>query len=519
MSQQHQSGAEPPWRRMHPLTPIASAGSIILVVFFFIIVNLGLQMLTFLQAVGDMEGGVFIILGIIVLAIAALIIFPYLSWRFHKFRITDDAVERVKGWLFVSRRRMRLDRIQAVEIRRPLLARIFGLAELTVEAADGDATALTLQFIKNDEATQLRSEILRKASGAQQGSSPSAQPSSGQPADPGQPVAPMLDDEHLVPMLRISTGRLLGSSFMASLVFPLAVVVLYALAMIVALVIFGTDPAILGIITVIGIGLLPLSVFIAAVGGIAPAITYYGYTVWRGVNGLKITYGLVQTVNQTVPPGRVHAVGIRQPLLWRIFGWYELKINTAGYGLAAGDSVKSTVLPVGSLDDVFRVLSILAPDPGVDRMDQVVIAGLKDSKGNRGGFINAPRRSWWLMPFQFRRHGFAITPSLLLLRSGRFTRALTLLPHDRIQSISLAQGIRARWCSLVSVSFPTASGPVDVGLKHMDLAVGVQLAHFEESVAAIARRYSDRDRWMDDTELQRFDNATDQAEKTLENAQ
>src|SRR5690625_6723200 len=90
-----------------------------------------------------------------------------ISWRFYQFRITTEAVELHSGVIFRQRRYMRLDRLQAVDIVRPFFARIFGLSKLSLHAADSAETTLTLEYVRESDAEQLRHEILYLASGAQ----------------------------------------------------------------------------------------------------------------------------------------------------------------------------------------------------------------------------------------------------------------------------------------------------------------------------------------------------------------
>ncbi len=44
---------------------------------------------------------------------------------------------------------------------------------------------------------------------------------------------------------------------------------------------------------------------------------YYDFTVAESPDGLRLRHGLLQKTRQTVPPGRVQAVGFVQPFLWR----------------------------------------------------------------------------------------------------------------------------------------------------------------------------------------------------------
>ncbi|RXZ37748.1 PH domain-containing protein, partial [Agromyces binzhouensis] len=88
------------------------------------------------------------------------------------------------------------------------------------------------------------------------------------------------------------------------------------------------------------------------------------YSIAGTRDGVRIGSGLLSTANQTIPPGRVHAIEASQWLLWRAFGWWTVRVNVAGQSVAqAGDAARRTlVLPVGTADDVRRVIGLLAPD-------------------------------------------------------------------------------------------------------------------------------------------------------------
>ena len=62
----------------------------------------------------------------------------------------------------------------------------------------------------------------------------------------------------------------------------------------------------------------------------------------------------------------MHAVEARQPIGWRPFGWWKVRITTAGHSAAEGgqNKMQNTVLPVGNIEDVLRVFETLLPaDP------------------------------------------------------------------------------------------------------------------------------------------------------------
>ena len=46
------------------------------------------------------------------------------------------------------------------------------------------------------------------------------------------------------------------------------------------------------------------------------------YSIAATPDGVRVGYGLLSTGNQTLPPGRIHAIEVTQWILWRPFGWW-----------------------------------------------------------------------------------------------------------------------------------------------------------------------------------------------------
>ncbi|WP_415783833.1 PH domain-containing protein, partial [Micrococcus flavus] len=105
--------------------------------------------------------------GILLGALLLLCLAFFFSWWFTRFRVGEEEIELKQGWLFRSRRQMKYDRLQAVDLQYPLLARVLGLAAVKVEAADGGGdSALELAYLRKAHAAEVRREILDRASGA-----------------------------------------------------------------------------------------------------------------------------------------------------------------------------------------------------------------------------------------------------------------------------------------------------------------------------------------------------------------
>ena len=471
-----------------------------------------------------------------------------LSWWFTRYKITEEHV-MVKSGIFVRQHRQaRIDRVQAVDLRQPLLARFTGLAELKFEVAEGDGTAATLAFLKKTQAEGLRAEIMDLASGrtaweaAQADSedpgnlqaapapeglsgadgpyeSPTA-PAHGDPAQSSEdaaPDSPPLAQEPEREVARVPTGRLIGSVLTGWGTIILGIMLLFMVGGgVVGLTIalstgestwdslmdeVSTD--LLPFLATSGLG---LSIFLPVV--VVTATVYfqqinagYGFTAIMTQAGLRMRYGLLERTTQTVPPGRIHALEVHQPLLWRPFGWYKVLVIVAGYGAA---EARSTLLPVGKEQEVMAVTAEMFPDLKVEDSEAVFTEGLT-GKGVDRGFTQVPRRARIFDPIVRRRRGFLATPSAVLLRDGRLSRQLTMVPHERLQSLSLHQGPAQRLRRIATVHLHSPAGPFQARIKNQDLDDAAQLFAQESEYAAVARRFSDRNRWMLPEELAEFE--------------
>ncbi|MDZ5078202.1 PH domain-containing protein [Nesterenkonia sp. HG001] len=475
-----------------------------------------------------------------------------LSWWFTRYKITDEHV-MVKSGIFVRQHRQaRIDRVQAVDLRQPLLARFTGLAELKFEVAEGDGTAATLAFLKKPQAEQLRADIMDRASGkaqwrqqqAEAAGTPAAGPAhDGAPrlvsppgvedtagpvpgashrvdpggAVPGQgPHAPLFQEVPDREVTRVPTGRLVGSVLMGWGTILLAIIAGFGLigavvGGIVSLVIGVEDPLgqVGSAVSLIGAGILPSLIPV----GLVVITMYYQqfsggfrFTATMTGAGLKMRYGLLETTTQTVPPGRVQALQIHQPLLWRPFRWFRVLVVVAGYGVG---EKRSVLLPVGRIEEVMAVTAEMFPDLKVPHPEQVVTEGLLGS-GTEFGFTEVPRRARIFDPIVRRRRGFFITPSALMFRDGRLSRRLTLMAHERIQSLALQQGPWQRAKRLADIQLHTPAGPFQMQLSNQDLDAAQWLFEHESRHAAFARRMSDRNHWMLPEELHEFERMVSQ---------
>ena len=490
--------ADGEWHRLHPATPLLRGGIAFVAILGVIIVNLRDVVIEIVFGGSEFDDDynpvTYIFehdyLGLIVLAIIGGLVLTiagfWLSWRMHTFRITDELVEVRSGILFRTHRRGRLDRIQGINIMRPFLARLVGAAKLEVNVAGQDAN-VSLAYLGSAAADELRREILLLASGSRPDAATSnpGQASGSLVSDRvNELLAPELDPSLAAPesVVKMHPGRLVGSLLlsMGTIIAIAAVVVVcvFAINLSTGFIVFAIIPG------AIGIG----SYFVSRI------TRSLRYSIASTPDGVRVGFGLLSTSNDTLPPGRIHAVQVSQPLLWRLTGWWEIKINRASTSSTQGAAgqANTTILPVGTLSDVRKVLELVLPHMAdeVEMLERGLV-----SRGGDDGFVNSPRRAAGVRWFSWRRNGFAQTSTSVLLRKGAIWRELVVVPKARIQSVALTRGALGRRMRLAKVQIHTVAGPVSAHIGALDQAEAVG---FFESVAheAVAASQSDRShRW------------------------
>ena len=159
------------WRRMHPVSPLLEGWKVVTAVIAVLTVrnvdNL-VEAYRYATTHGiDLAHGVvrWVVVGSLA-AIAAVVAFLFLRWWAKSYAVDRDGVYLRSGILVKQLRIARLPRIQSVDIIHPLLGRVFGLGQLTVEVAGGSDSRIVIGYLTTARLEALRDRILDLAAGA-----------------------------------------------------------------------------------------------------------------------------------------------------------------------------------------------------------------------------------------------------------------------------------------------------------------------------------------------------------------
>jgi putative membrane protein len=464
------------WHRLHPLTPVLQGGLFVAAIIGVVLAGFWDALLTQVTALIVLQelpeeptselpplpaaSELLVFFGVAAVAILLGAGWLWLTWFLHTFRISEDVIEVRSGVIVRTYRKARRDRINSVSIWRQFVPRLLGLAKVEFQAAGSDAN-VTLSYLPEGVAKNLRRLVLDASPLAP---TPAA---SGEAAVGETLVAIDVEDFDLLSTEEGEVKVLVPAKRLAgSLVVSLETVVFILIMAIITVGFIVTDDRSWWL------GAIPA--FLVYVAGLVRG--------WARANrfrlavvgdSIRVSYGLLSTTAETLPPRRVHSVTLSQPWPWRLFGWWRVDARravTPGQTTNQGPS-HTMVLPVGTIDDAKAVIELLVHQGVHDSGQSVVVEALDHGVDavnadplERHIAIHAHPLARFRLILSQPIHSMGIINDSVWLRTGFLIRRLTIVPLERIQSSGTFRGPWHLVLGLTGVEVHMVSGP---GLTQM----------------------------------------------------
>ncbi len=421
------------WRRLHPVSPVVRAGRAAIAIFIVLIPIV-------LRGGGNFSDS-YVQLGIV----AVLAGLGFVHWLVTRWRIDGDDLRIETGLIRRQSLRFPLAQVQAIDIVQPGLARVFRVAELRLRLGGASGGTARLAYLPQHEVEPLRARLLRLAT-------------DGEAAH--HDLAPV--EERV--LTTVPTPQLVASIFVSDV--GIFVEFVFAALVVTA---FLAPAAAAGL-----------------VGGGAAELIAVATIVWRRFNqeykltvaaapdGLRLRSGLVALNAETIRPGRVQAVRLVEPFLWRRLGWCRLEVDLAGRQKRKGEGEATrgqlrALLPVGSRALAFELLDHLLPDaPRPER--------------------RPPRRVALKSPLRYRFLAWGRTDAAVVTMTGRIRRVTVWVPLEKAQSLRLTEGPLQRRLGLVTIHVDTAGRALHAALRDRGRAEGNEALADLVGLARAARR-------------------------------
>lgn len=423
------------WHRLHPLSPVIRAGRILI----------GLTaVLAGTLVSGGRAGRGGIVSRLVVLGV--VIVIAVISWLVTRWRIEGGDLRIETGLVRRQSLRFPLTQIQAIDVVRPVLARVLGLSELRLRMGGSEGGAGRLAYLAAGEAESVRGQLLALARGA--------------PQLPGQDAGAA--SERVLASLPL--GRLIGSiAISGSALFVLLLLLVLLAAEVVA------PAAVVPVVSssgAIAIGLLTVLWRRLNSG--------YKLTVAETRDGLRLWSGLLDTSAETIPQGRIQAVQMVEPLLWRPLGWVRVEVDVAGRHRREGENRQESrqlraVLPVGTREEAGRLLRHLLPDAPSELRP-------------------APSRARLKSPLRYHNLSWGRNQRYAVTTTGRLARVTAWIPLGKVQSLRLVQGPLQRRLRLATIHLDTAGRNLHSAIRDRDADEARQALQELTGLARAARR-------------------------------
>lgn len=420
------------YRRVHRLTPLLRVWATLLALLAIAAFNFTMPIYNWLSEGDYGLTAAAWALGAVVLALLVIFGVSQLWWARTGFRVDDEEIEMRRGVLTTQIRTARYDRVQAVDIVEPFAPRLFGLAGVRIEAAGGAQANIEIAYLPRAEAEALRKEILARMQ--------------------GQDLLDNLDDAAfdvptatpaLVDPIPIKRS-LAAAALQFSTLFTVA---------------WATIPVWSGL----------------SIAAVVPVLVSFVPQIWRtidqswrfhaSVDGevINLTYGLANRRRQAVPIDRIHAVQLKRPMLWRVFGWWQVSVTVAGYGSEMNKaSGTSKLLPVGTYAQAAQVIDAIGPLAARELTGPVAADATFSAR--------SPRKARWVSPVDWRSQSVAVdtTRDTARVTFGRLTRRFQVVKIPHIQELTFKQGPLQRRLGLAHVRFDLVPGAVRMTARDVE---------------------------------------------------
>lgn len=413
------------------------------------------------------------------LAVAAAVVslmIRWIHWRRFTYRLTPDALVIESGVLSRQRRTIPFDRVEDVDIERPLLARLFGLAKVSLETGGSGSDEGSLDSVSLAEAHRLR-DVIR-----------------------GRAVPLDLAVKEAAPLFAMSIERvLLFGLFNFSLVW---------LAVIGAAAQYGEARvwrALLddGLLDRLGESARGASVFAWALialvllalgvgaGVVRTVLREHGYRLTDEGERLRRVRGLFTRSEVAIARRRVQLTAVDTGPVRRALGWMRVSAQTLG---GDGDAGWQALAPFARADEADRVLAALGAErPAEGALTPVasghvwravvrnaavpvlLALGVGVVAGPIGGLLALPllAPSVVLALLARRHHRWRLADGRLSVVRGVLKRTTWTVPVTSVQSVGVRRGWLQRRLGLATLVVDTAGarmlgGPHIHDLKEAD---------------------------------------------------
>lgn len=276
-----------------------------------------------------------------VLVLLLMFGFSVLGWFCRYYEFTEDSIILYKGVIFKTKKILTYNKINSIDIKRNLFDQIIGVAKLSIDSgatttADMEEVVIIERYAKSTELQQHILSFVKKDSSTE-------------------------NEEDNVEEKENKEEVIYKYNFKNKLSF----IIFNGLFEL--FILFIVTDIVLGILYIINDSHLVLSIFLfmaflllftSIIGLIFITINHYNFRVTKDNDNIKVNYGLINKVNNTIPLSRVKAVVVSEGLIKRLFKKVTISLEVVGFGKST-NKVSNLVIPICKKSEVANYLDLL----------------------------------------------------------------------------------------------------------------------------------------------------------------
>lgn len=404
--------------------------------------------------------------GVLVFAV----LYGILAWYRHTYWVMGDELRVEQGILSRRQRIIPIERIQAVDISHGVLQRLLGVVKVEIQTAGGTSPEVVLTAVSARAAEELRLALRRHVAMAAVGTTESSS------------AVRRLSTQDLL-LAGATSGRAgVALSLIGSIMSQFDEAIPWEKVPLLPDRLGGT-----GIVLAIAVFVVALA-WLLSVSGMV--LAHAGFSLRRDGETLLIERGLLERRVASLPIDRIQAVRIVEGLFRQPFGLVELRVESAAYGLRAGES--TVLFPLLRRREVLPFLRAFLPEYAVEanlsplpararrryalRLDlmwlalagAILLLWLTFPAGILG--LSLPVAAVLLGLWQYRDAGWAVVGESLVLCWRTLSRATAIVPRRRVQMAEVISSPFQRRARLATFAVRVTSGASGraFALRHLD---------------------------------------------------
>ncbi|HMN46283.1 MAG TPA: PH domain-containing protein [Povalibacter sp.] len=427
----------------------------------------------------------------------ALILVPLLVgalWQqwLYRYGFGPRGLVIKEGLFFRNLRQIEYPRIENIDVKRGLLHRLLGVAEVSIATSTGGKAEATIRVLSLEATQELRDQVFNRGRPAPTHAAPAAQDEVLLQLPPAELIRYGLIDNRGM----IVVAALFGFLYQAGT---------FEISRQSAAVWFEQSQlshlAALGIAMQAGLALAGLVTFVLTLRLLSVGfalVTLFDFTLTRHGQDLRVRHGLLTRLALTLRIPRIQSVHQTQSLLHRLFGRVSLRVDLAGDSSSSQDGKQQSqvrtrwLAPICTPMQAKALMAVALPDvdfagepnwqPLAPHARQrlfrqsvyfatFVAAAITlalhllpeapfepDARWTVAFLAVMLLLGWWRADLYVKHTRWALTPDAVLFRYGWLTRRLIVTPRNRLQSVQLTASPFDRRHRMANVSVDTAGG-------------------------------------------------------------